>query len=51
MVCPKCQKEFIDKYGAISRKDNKTVICAECGTKEALKDWTNYLKKAGEKSD
>ena len=34
-VCPKCKKEF---YGhpAISRDDNKTKVCSECGVREAL---------------
>lgn len=35
MKCPKCKKE-IKGYPALSRKDNKTEICSECGTKEAL---------------
>lgn len=35
MKCPKCGKE--KKFlRALSRTDNKTVICDECGTKEAL---------------
>ena len=35
MKCPKCGKE--NKFlRALSRTDNKTVICDECGTKEAL---------------
>ena len=37
-VCPICKKDY---YGhpAISRKDNKTEICPNCGIIEALKDW------------
>lgn len=46
-LCPKCNKEFVEKYGAISRKDNKTIICPDCGTFEALEEWSNYLRKAG----
>ena len=34
-ACPICSKEF-NCYPAISRKDNKTKICPECGIKEAL---------------
>lgn len=34
-ICPKCKKE-IDRLLALSRIDNKTMICDECGTKEAL---------------
>ena len=33
--CPKCGKEFTE-YPAISRDDNATEICPECGTREAL---------------
>lgn len=35
MNCPICKKKIIG-YPAISRKDNKTKICSECGVKEAL---------------
>ena len=35
-TCPLCNKEYSD-YPAISRVDNKTEICSECGTREALK--------------
>ena len=33
--CPKCGKFFIT-CPALSRKDNKTEICSECGYMEAL---------------
>ena len=33
--CPLCGKEYEDRP-AISRKDNKTEICPDCGTLEAL---------------
>lgn len=36
--CPKCNRLYSD-YPAISRRDNKTEICSECGTKEALFDY------------
>ena len=32
--CPKCKKEFTE-YSALSRKDNETEICPECGVKKA----------------
>lgn len=35
MKCPKCGKE-VNRLLALSRADNKTMICDECGTKEAL---------------
>ena len=33
--CPKCGIEY-QGYPALSRKDNKTPICPDCGTREAL---------------
>lgn len=35
MKCPKCGKDT-EWLRALSRVDNKTMICDECGTKEAL---------------
>lgn len=34
-TCPRCGKAY---YGApaLSRRDNKTPICPDCGTREAL---------------
>lgn len=34
-VCPKCKKEFVG-YPTLSRVDNKTEVCSECGVREAL---------------
>ena len=34
-TCPKCGKEYKGR-GAVSRVDNLTVICPDCGTREAL---------------
>ena len=33
--CPKCKKEFTE-YPALSREDNETEICPECGIAEAI---------------
>lgn len=33
--CPKCGKLFSER-GVVSRADNLTVICPDCGTREAL---------------
>ena len=33
--CPQCGAEY-QGHPAISRKDNKTPICTDCGTREAL---------------
>lgn len=49
-ICPRCEinyipcNEFAGEYpGAISRADNKTEICSDCGTFEALYDhYINY---------
>lgn len=40
--CPICGEKYSD-YPAISRKDNKTKICPECGQKEALEDFYRYI--------
>ena len=34
-VCPKCGKTYRTPP-AISREDNETLICPDCGTREAL---------------
>ena len=36
--CPICHK-ITDDYPALSRKDNKTNICNDCGQTEALEDY------------
>lgn len=36
-ACPKCGKEYSDR-SALSRRDNKTEICPDCGMREALED-------------
>lgn len=41
--CPKCNKE-LGEYPAISRKDNKTEICSNCGMLEALDDFYKATK-------
>lgn len=34
-ICPKCGKEYTGSP-ALSRLDNTTLVCPECGTREAL---------------
>lgn len=34
-TCPYCGSEYIG-VPALSRKDNETMICPDCGTREAL---------------
>ena len=39
-TCPRCKQKTTD-YPALSRKDNKTEICSQCGTDEAMIQWAN----------
>ena len=34
-ICPRCGKPYA-RHPALSRKDNKTSICPDCGIREAL---------------
>lgn len=34
-VCPRCGMRYLE-HPAISRTDNRTEICPDCGTREAL---------------
>lgn len=49
-ICPECNKEF-KGYGAISRKDNKTIICPECGVKQAMEDYIKYFEKSKDEEE
>lgn len=40
-ICPSCNQEYTEPP-AISRRDNKTYICSNCGMREALFD---FIKK------
>lgn len=40
-ICPICGKEY-DGYPAISRKDNETEICSQCGQDEAMEAFNNF---------
>ena len=45
--CPRCEKTY-KGYPALSRRDNKTDICSDCGRTEALEDfykerWTGKI--------
>ena len=35
--CPKCKRTYRGEP-ALSRRDNETEICSDCGTSEALSD-------------
>lgn len=43
-VCPKCKKIYSEPY-AISRVDNETHICSDCGTREALESIGVYKEE------
>lgn len=34
-ICPKCGETYRERP-AVSRADNRTLICPDCGTREAL---------------
>lgn len=34
-LCPKCGRRYTE-HPALSRTDNETLICPDCGTREAL---------------
>jgi predicted RNA-binding Zn-ribbon protein involved in translation (DUF1610 family) len=41
--CPKCGSYYIG-IGALSRRDNKTDICSDCGEQEGLEDMKKYFE-------
>jgi len=43
-VCPRCSR-ITHKYPALSRRDNKTEICADCGVDEAMFDFVTAVTK------
>ncbi len=46
-VCPRCGKIYV-QFPALSRRDNETLICPECGTAEAFEDYGLMSKYEGE---
>ena len=42
-ICPMCKSNFLKdplvRYCSLSRKDNKTYICNDCGNNEAMSDY------------
>lgn len=48
-TCPRCGKETND-YPALSRRDNKTNICSQCGMDEAMTDWAKHIIEETRKS-
>lgn len=43
-VCPLCGSTFKKGMGALSRKDNETVMCSDCGTEEAMSEYLSEKK-------
>ena len=41
--CPRCGQPIVG-YPALSRIDNTTEICSDCGTMEALEQYLDYLE-------
>lgn len=41
--CPKCHKKYT-QFPAVSRRDNKTYICPQCGVDEAIEDMLKNKK-------
>ena len=42
MKCPRCKVRDLhpdEVMNALSRKDNETYICSQCGTEEALEEF------------
>ena len=37
--CPRCKRTYRG-FPALSRRDNETDICSDCGTAEAMEDYT-----------
>jgi transposase-like protein len=47
MICPRCKKNELNPVevrNALSRRDNKTYICSDCGTDEAMFDFAARSK-------
>lgn len=52
VLCPRCEDNYYTPYEvkrqvrdplppALSRADNETYICSDCGTEEAMRNWQN----------
>ena len=46
--CPHCEQQM-SKFPALSRRDNKTLICSDCGQLEALIDIMDAYKRKEDK--
>lgn len=50
VTCPKCNQRYLG-YPAISRVDNETEICQDCGQREAMAAWISHQIVQGYKND
>lgn len=48
--CPRCGNIYSD-YPALSRVDNKTEICPDCGIREALDDYKKAIRSIKKKEE
>lgn len=46
-LCPRCNKLY-SGYPALSRRDNETEICPDCGMVEALEDMKKFMESEDE---
>ena len=47
MICPKCNTNSMHNelvMNSLSRRDNKTYICNNCGQNEAMEDYQKYIE-------
>lgn len=45
-LCTRCKTNRLDPeevMNALSRKDNDTYICEDCGREEALEEYNNFI--------
>jgi len=47
--CPACGGELNHPFVALSRRDNKTSVCSECGHREAWEDLERHVTDNSEK--
>lgn len=54
MICPRCNQDKMDDKkvrNALSRRDNSTYICCDCGLDEAMLDFAIALSDKKKKGD
>jgi hypothetical protein len=44
-ICPICLITYPEGFHALSRRDNKTHICSQCGTNEGIEAYKKSLIK------